>query len=39
MNNELVEGICNAQIDTSIERLIGLLVRLIIEEHKGNKNE
>ena len=34
MNNELVEGIYDTQLETSVERLIGLLVRLIIEEHK-----
>jgi len=37
MNNDLVEGLCIAKIDASIERLIKLLVRLIIEEHKGNR--
>jgi hypothetical protein len=37
MNNELVEGVCNAKIETNTERLIKLLVRLIIEEHKRSK--
>lgn len=35
MNNELVEGIYNTQIEASVEPLIGLIVRLIIEEYKG----
>lgn len=37
MNNELVDRIRDSKLETSIERLITLIVRLIIEEHKGNK--
>jgi len=37
MNNNLVEEISSAKIDESIERLITLLVRLIIEDIKTSE--
>ncbi|GEM_PF-4075975 len=39
MNNELVGEICNVKIEASIDCLIKLLTRLIIEENKRSKNE